>query len=78
MEKIWLKSYPPGVPAEIDPAAYASINEMAGRSFSSYADLTAFVQMGRELTYRELEERAAHSRAGCSTKRDCRRATVSP
>ena len=28
MEKIWLKSYPPGVPAEIDPSQYSSVAEL--------------------------------------------------
>ena len=25
MDKIWVKNYPPGVPAEIDPSQYASL-----------------------------------------------------
>jgi long-chain acyl-CoA synthetase len=56
MEKIWLKSYPAGVPAEIDPSAYSSLNEMVAESLTKYADAPAFVQMGRELTYRQLDE----------------------
>jgi long-chain acyl-CoA synthetase len=56
MEKIWLKSYPAGVPAEIDPSAYSSLNEMVAESLTKYADAAAFVQMGRELTYRQLDE----------------------
>src|SRR4051812_39462290 len=55
MEKIWLKSYPAGVPAEIDPAAYSSLNEMVTESLTKYADRVAFVQMGREVTYRQLD-----------------------
>ena len=55
MEKIWLKSYPPGVPAEIDPSAFGSLNAMVERSFADFADRVAFVQMGRELTYRQLD-----------------------
>ena len=55
MEKIWLKSYPDGVPAEIDPAAYSSLNEMVAQSLTKYADRVAFVQMGREVTYRQLD-----------------------
>jgi long-chain acyl-CoA synthetase len=56
MEKIWLKSYPPGVPAEIDPAEFSSVNAVLERSFSQYADHVAFVQMGRSITYRQLDE----------------------
>src|SRR5262245_16213471 len=56
MEKIWLKSYPPGVVAEIDPAEYASVGAMLDRSFAQFADHAAFVNMGRSLTYRQLDE----------------------
>jgi len=56
MEKIWLKSYPPGVPADIDPAEFSSVNAVLERSFSEYADRAAFVQMGRSITYRQLDE----------------------
>jgi len=56
MEKIWLKSYPPGVPAEIDATEFSSVNAVLERSFSQYADHVAFVQMGRSVTYRELDE----------------------
>ena len=38
MEKIWLKSYPPGVPAEIDPTRIRSLNAMVEQSFAKYAD----------------------------------------
>src|SRR5215469_18150065 len=58
MEKIWLKSYPPGVPAEIDPAAVASVREMAESSFAAFSDRRAFTQMGATLSYRELDERS--------------------
>ncbi|MGH8219206.1 MAG: AMP-binding protein [Steroidobacteraceae bacterium] len=58
MGKIWLKSYPAGVPAEIDPAAIASVREMAESSFAAFADRPAFTQMGATLTYRELDERS--------------------
>ncbi|MEJ0036236.1 MAG: AMP-binding protein [Gammaproteobacteria bacterium] len=55
MEKIWLKSYPAGVPAEIDPSVYSSLNDMVTESLTKYADSVAFVQMGRALTYRQLD-----------------------
>jgi len=58
MEKVWLKSYPPGVPAEIDPAAISSVREMAERSFAAFPDRRAFTQMGGTLTYRQLDERS--------------------
>jgi long-chain acyl-CoA synthetase len=55
MEKIWLKSYPPGVAAEVDPSIYSSLVEVAERSFKKYADGVAYVQMGADLTYRQLD-----------------------
>src|SRR5579864_114803 len=58
MEKIWLKSYPPGVPAEIDPAQLRSLKELIEQACAAHADRVAYVQMGAELTYRQLEERS--------------------
>ncbi|WP_286261692.1 long-chain-fatty-acid--CoA ligase FadD [Thalassotalea atypica] len=59
MEKIWLeKSYPPGVPHEIDPDKYASIVDMFNKYVRVYADRAAFINMGAEITYRELEVQA--------------------
>jgi long-chain acyl-CoA synthetase len=56
MQKIWLKNYPPGVPAEIDPNEIRSLRDMIESSCAQFADRTAFVQMNRSLKYRELEE----------------------
>ncbi|HTQ57018.1 MAG TPA: AMP-binding protein [Bryobacteraceae bacterium] len=55
MDKIWLKSYPPGVPAEIDLNEYASINEVVAQSCRKYRDLPAFVNFGTTLTYAGLD-----------------------
>lgn len=55
MEKIWLKSYPPGVPAEINPDAYESIVEVLDRSFTRFAKNPAFYNLGVTLTYSEID-----------------------
>jgi long-chain acyl-CoA synthetase len=55
MEKIWLKSYPPGVPAEIDTGRYSSLKQMAEESFARFGQNVAYVQMGRSMTYEGLE-----------------------
>lgn len=55
MEKIWLKSYPPGVPAEIDPARYASVSDLFDESFREYRTRPAFACMGKQITYGELD-----------------------
>jgi long-chain acyl-CoA synthetase len=56
MDKIWLKSYPPGVPPEVDPAQLRSLKEMLEKSCAAHADRIAYVQMGTEISYRELDE----------------------
>jgi long-chain acyl-CoA synthetase len=59
VEKIWLeKSYPPGVPYEIDPDKYASIVDMFHKYTKVYAERSAFINMGAEISYRELAEQA--------------------
>jgi long-chain acyl-CoA synthetase len=58
MDRIWLKSYPPGVPAQIDPTKLRTLKELLEATCSRHADRVAFVQMGTELTYRELDERS--------------------
>jgi long-chain acyl-CoA synthetase len=60
MDKVWLRSYPPGVPAEIDTTYYESIAQLMEQSFRAHADACAFVCMGRELSYAELDARSRH------------------
>ncbi|HEY0590060.1 MAG TPA: long-chain fatty acid--CoA ligase [Pseudoduganella sp.] len=56
MEKIWLKSYPPGVPSEIDATQYRSLVHLLEESFQKYASRNAFVCMDKFLTYAELDQ----------------------
>ena len=58
MEKLWLQSYPPGVPAEIDTSAYASLVALLEESCERYAGKTAFISMGATLSYAELDQRS--------------------
>ena len=55
MEKVWLKSYPEGVPAEIDASRYASIRDILEESCARYAAQPAFTCMDRTITYAELD-----------------------
>jgi long-chain acyl-CoA synthetase len=55
MEKVWLKSYPPGVPKEIDPTQYESVTDMLEESFREYRAKPAFACMGKQITYGELD-----------------------
>jgi long-chain acyl-CoA synthetase len=55
MDKIWLKSYPAGVPAEINPDQYTSLVHLLEESFQKFAQNNAFVCMDKFLTYAELD-----------------------
>ncbi|HEA17894.1 MAG TPA: long-chain-fatty-acid--CoA ligase FadD [Pseudoalteromonas prydzensis] len=55
MEKIWLKRYPEGMPETIDPEHYHSLLDLFEKSFADYSDLPAFTNMGKALTYREVD-----------------------
>jgi long-chain acyl-CoA synthetase len=58
MERIWLKSYPEGVPAEIDANALGSLGDFIKTSVEKYRDRTAFVSMGRAMSYGELDRKS--------------------
>ena len=55
MNKIWLKSYQPGIPEEIDLSAYASLVEMFERSVTRFGERVAYINMGARLTYAALD-----------------------
>jgi len=54
-EKIWLASYPPGVPAEVDTGRYRSLKHMFEHSCARYCDLPAVSNLGCTLSYGDLE-----------------------
>src|SRR5262245_47489612 len=56
MERIWLKHYPPGIPAEIDPSKYSSLVALLEESVAKCRDRTAFVCMDKALTYSDLDD----------------------
>jgi len=58
LEKIWLKSYPPGVPAEIDFRQFKSIGELFEKSCAKFRDRPAYINMGKTLSFGELEHLA--------------------
>ncbi len=62
MQRPWLKYYPPGVPAEIDPTRYPSLVAMCEESFKANAAREACVCMGKVLTYAELDAGLARLR----------------
>ncbi len=56
MERIWLKQYPPGVPADIEPTQYASLVDLLEESFKKFADRKAFICMDKSISYRDLDQ----------------------
>ncbi|WP_398475094.1 long-chain fatty acid--CoA ligase [Tardiphaga sp.] len=56
MERIWLKHYPAGVPADIDTAQYPSLVALLEESFAKFRDRKAFICMDKSITYGELDE----------------------
>ncbi len=55
MEKVWLKSYMPGVPAQIDVDEFDSLVALFEQSVGKFASRTAYLNMGRALSYGELD-----------------------
>jgi long-chain acyl-CoA synthetase len=56
MDRIWLKSYPEGVPADVDLGKLRTLTQLIDDSCVRYADSVAYVQMGRSVTYRQMDE----------------------
>ena len=57
-EKIWLRDYPADVPAEIDPDSIRSLKQLFEDACRKYADSTAFANMGRTLSYADVDEKS--------------------
>jgi long-chain acyl-CoA synthetase len=55
-DRVWLSSYPEGVPADIDPGLYSSLVGLMEESFARYADRTAYSFMGKNISYRNTDE----------------------
>ncbi len=83
MEKIWLKSYAPGVPAVINPDAYQSIPELVADTCQRFHDSPAFYSMGvKPLLFLSLIPTAPHllpiCKAICILKKGDRVAIMLP
>jgi len=60
VDKIWLKSYPDTVPADILPLKENSLAELMEAACRRYGDKVACISMGKTLTYAELDREATH------------------
>lgn len=59
-ERIWLKNYPAGVPANINAESYPSLVSLIDETLKKYANLPAFTCMGKTLTYAQVDQQAQH------------------
>jgi len=57
--KPWLKSYPAGIPAEIDPSEYDSVVDIFLESTKRFANNPAFVNFDKKITYGQLDDLTA-------------------
>ncbi len=60
MEKIWLRSYPADVPAEINPNEIPSLQALILKSFEKFAERPAYTMMDRTFTYADLDRLSSH------------------
>ena len=56
MQRVWLNSYPPEVPAEVDLASLRTLPQLIDEACARHGDAIAYVQMGRTLTYKQLDD----------------------
>ena len=82
LNKVWLKRYPPDVPAEISADRYTSLVDLFEHATQHYADQVAFINMGQPMTYRQLEKQsrafAAWLQQGLGLKQGDRVALMMP
>jgi len=55
VEKIWLKQYPAGVPADVDLNEFSSLKDILEKSCQRFAELPAYSNMGVTLRYRDID-----------------------
>jgi long-chain acyl-CoA synthetase len=60
MQQIWKQHYPEGVPTEINTDDYSSITELFHKSVKKYHDSVAYVNLGKMLTYTDLDRLTRH------------------
>ena len=56
MDRIWVKHYPAGVPAEVDAGQYPSLVALFEESFAKHKNANAYACMDKKLTYAQLDE----------------------
>ena len=60
MDKIWLKNYPEGVPAEIDLSRYRSLKDLIEECLTEFKSYTAYYNMGARLSYGDVDQKSRY------------------
>ena len=55
VDRIWLKSYPAGIPADIDVSNYDSVLDLFDEAIRKFADKPAFSNFGKSLSFAKLD-----------------------
>ncbi len=56
LNPVWLKSYPEGVPADIDSSQYSSLVGLLDESFSKYANRPAYSFLGKNFSFAQTDQ----------------------
>jgi long-chain acyl-CoA synthetase len=56
MDRFWLKNYPPGVPADIDPSVYPNLVSLLEETFTKYRQAKAYVCMDKAITFGDVDD----------------------
>ena len=82
MDKIWLKNYPPGIPAEVDLNEFSSLKDVLEHSCRRFGTLPAYSNMGSSISYAQLDQAsrdfAAYLQQTIGLKRGARVAIMLP
>ncbi len=82
MDRIWLKSYPAGIPADIDVDEFASLGALFENSAGQFGSRTAYINMDKAVSYAELDrltrDFAAYCQSVLGLKRGARIAVMMP
>ncbi len=54
-DKIWLRNYPPGIPAEIGESPFSSVSELLEDTIRKFGEKPAFHNLGHTISFNELE-----------------------
>ena len=55
MEKVWLKSYPKGVPSEINLDEFQSLVDLFNQTCDRFSDQPAFTNFGKNVSFKKLK-----------------------